>query len=181
MESGIPGNGYPNKGEVNGTVHTHPDYDPNAFYLYDLGVVELKWNGKKPYMPKYGELPELNQLDALKKSPPAEFTAVGYGAQEISPVKIEAERVRMVSYPYLIQVNTGLTGDYSLLLSNNHATGGTCFGDSGGPNFFRDSNVIAGVTSYVKNGNCAGTGGVYRLDRQDALEWLCTDFQVCGD
>src|SRR4029453_9894768 len=38
VESGIPGNGYPNHGDVGGTTHTHPQYDPNAFYLYDLGV-----------------------------------------------------------------------------------------------------------------------------------------------
>lgn len=63
--------------------------------------------------------------------------------------------------------NTGLTGDYSLLLSNNAHTGGTCFGDT---------NVIAGVTSYGLNGNCAGTGGVYRVDRADDLEWLYGQF-----
>jgi len=34
--------------------------------------------------------------------------------------------------------------------------------------------VIAGVTSYARNGNCAGTGGVYRVDRVDDLNWLAT-------
>ena len=51
---------------------------------------------------------------------------------------------------------------------------GTCFGDSGGPNFIGTSNVIAGVTSNAINGNCAGTGGVYRLDRSWNLDWLST-------
>ena len=41
VESGIPANGYPNKGDVGGTPHTHPQYNPNAFYLFDLGVVVL--------------------------------------------------------------------------------------------------------------------------------------------
>jgi secreted trypsin-like serine protease len=63
-------------------------------------------------------------------------------------------------------------GDFSVLLSNNHATGGTCFGDSGGPNFIDDTNVIGGVTSFGLNGNCAGTGGVYRVDKADDLNWL---------
>ena len=62
----------------------------------------------------------------------------------------------------------------SLLLSNNHSTGGTCFGDSGGPNFINDTNVVGGVTSFGLNGNCAGTGGVYRVDRADDLDWLAT-------
>ena len=35
-----------------------------------------------------------------------------------------------------------------MLLSNNHSTGGTCFGDSGGPNFLGDSSVVAGVTLF---------------------------------
>lgn len=34
-----------------------------------------------------------------------------------------------------IQINGGIVGGDSLLLSNNAVAGGTCFGDSGGPNF----------------------------------------------
>lgn len=105
------------------------------------------------------------------------FTAVGYGLQKINPVFVEEERVRMVAYPHLIQINVpGMVGDFSLLLSNNHSTGGTCFGDSGGPNFIGDSNVVGGVTSFGLNGNCAGTGGVYRVDTADDLDWLYDDF-----
>ena len=72
----------------------------------------------------------------------------------------------------LIQVNTGFTGDFSLLLSNNHRTGGTCFGDSGGPNFLGTGNVIAGVTSFALNGSCGGTGGMFRLDRGNVLDFV---------
>src|SRR5438876_11978719 len=31
---------------------------------------------------------------------------------------------------------------------------------------------IAGVTSFGLNGNCAGTGGVFRLDRQNVLDFV---------
>jgi secreted trypsin-like serine protease len=79
----------------------------------------------------------------------------------------------MYSTPHLIAINVpGFTGDFSMLLSNNHATGGTCFGDSGGPNFLGESNVVAGVTSFGLNGNCVGTGGVFRTDRQDVIEFV---------
>ena len=79
----------------------------------------------------------------------------------------------MVSNPHLIQSNVpGFTGDFSLLLSNNTSTGGTCFGDSGGANFLGDSNVIAAVTSFGLNPNCGGTGGVFRLDRQNVLDFI---------
>lgn len=59
-----------------------------------------------------------------------------------------------------------------MLLSNNAATGGTCFGDSGGPNFLGESLVVAAVTSYGLNGSCGGTGGVFRMDRADVLEFV---------
>ena len=177
-QAGTPANGYPFNGEVGGTPYTHPQYNPNAFYLYDLGVVVLD----EPIVKStYGALPQLNQLDSLatkRGRQDVTFTAVGYGLQKSFPDaaawKEHNVRVRMVAYPRLIQINTGLTGDGSLLLSNNAKTGGTCFGDSGGPNFIGTSNVIAGVTSFGMNGNCAGTGGVYRVDRADDLNWLYT-------
>jgi hypothetical protein len=175
VESGIPGNGYPFTGDAGGTTHTHPLYDPNAFFLFDLGVVVLD----APYaLAQYGSLPALNVLDKMARQRGKQdvtFTAVGYGLQLINPVFIESERVRMVAYPKLLQINVpGYGGDFSLLLSNNHSTGGTCFGDSGGPNFIGSTNVVGGVTSFGKNGNCAGTGGVYRVDRADDLDWLAT-------
>ncbi len=181
VDAGRPGNGYPYTGNVGGTTYTHPQYNPNAFYLYDLGVVVLD----EPYpMSAYGALPQLDQLDKLKTQRGKQdlnFTAVGYGLQKSFPDaaswKDVAKRVRMVAYPRLIQINApGSVGDYSILLSNNANTGGTCFGDSGGPNFIGNSNVVAGVTSYGKNGTCAGTGGVYRVDRADDLGWLYSTF-----
>jgi secreted trypsin-like serine protease len=78
----------------------------------------------------------------------------------------------MYAEPHLVQINTGFTGSFSLMLSNNAATGGTCFGDSGGPNYLGTGSVIAGVTSFGLNGNCAGTGGVFRLDRADVLAFV---------
>lgn len=173
VESGIPGNGYPFAGDVFGTTYVHPDFNPAAFFYRDLGVVVLD---EPMVMDEYGALPELDQLDALATTRGRQdvtFTAVGYGLQYINPVFVESERVRMVATPHLIQINTpGFTGDFSLLLSNNHSTGGTCFGDSGGPNFLGDSNVVAGVTSFGINGNCAGTGGVFRVDRAWSLDWV---------
>jgi hypothetical protein len=177
VESGIPGNGYPFDGDVSGTPYTHPQYDPYAFYLYDLGVVVLD---EPMVIGEYGVLPELNVLDKLARRRGLQdvtFTAVGYGLQRINPVFVEAERVRMLATPHLVQINTpGFTGDFSLLLSNNASTGGTCFGDSGGPNFIGDSNVVGGVTSFGLNGSCGGTGGVYRVDRADDLDWLYDTF-----
>jgi V8-like Glu-specific endopeptidase len=41
LQSGIAANGYPYTSEVGGTPYTHPQYNPAAFYLYDLGDVVL--------------------------------------------------------------------------------------------------------------------------------------------
>jgi hypothetical protein len=153
----------------------HPLYETGPFVLHDVGVVVLEDPGV-PGLSTYGVLPEVDQLDALKTRRGLQnvtFTAVGYGLQRINPVFVESQRVRMNATPHLIQINVpGFTGDFSMLLSNNHATGGTCFGDSGGPDFLGDSNVVAGVTSFGINGNCAGTGGVFRMDRQNVLDFV---------
>ncbi|MGI9252500.1 MAG: trypsin-like serine protease [Thermomicrobiales bacterium] len=181
VQSGIPGNGYPYVGKAHGTPYTHPQYDPSAFYAHDLGAVVLD----APLIRSaYGVLPELDQLDALKTrrgTQDVTFTAVGYGMQRSFPDaaswKDQALKVRMIATPKLLQINTGFTGDGSLMLSNNAHTGGTCFGDSGGPNFVRSSPVIGGVTSFSLNGTCSGTGGVYRIDRKDDLDWLYGAFK----
>lgn len=154
--------------------YAHPLYPTAPFFVHDVGVVILEEPGL--VLDEYGTLPEVDQLDAMKTrrgKQDTTFTAVGYGLQRINPVFYEGAKIRMVAYPRLIQINVpGFTGDFSLLLSNNHSTGGTCFGDSGGPNFLGDSNVVAGVTSFGLNGNCAGTGGVFRMDRADVLDFV---------
>jgi secreted trypsin-like serine protease len=168
--------GYPCHGDRAGSVQTHPDYNPDAFFVRDAGVVLLS---EGVSLSKYGALPSLDQFDAFKgkgRVKNVTFTAVGYGLQQAFPDasswKDVAIKVRMVSHPKLVQINNGQVGDFSMQLSNNTNTGGTCFGDSGGPNFLGSSNVVAGVTSYGKNWTCGGSGGVFRMDRSWSLDWI---------
>jgi len=159
------------------SIYTHPDFYTAPFFVHDAGIVVLDTPAVKSV---YGELPAVDQLDALKTKRGTQdvtFTAVGYGLQMSFPDaaswKEHNVKVRMVATPKLNQINVpGFTGDFSLLLSNNANTGGTCFGDSGGPNFLGNSNVVAGVTSFGINGNCAGTGGVFRMDRQNVQDFV---------
>ena len=154
----------------------HPQYEGSPFYLHDVGVVILKKPGVQ--LDEYATLPTANQFDSFKnqKGNKIGFTAVGYGLQESFPDasywKTSNTRTRYVAYPWLVQINGGIVGDYSMLLSNNAYSGGTCFGDSGGANFLGDSLVVAGITSFGLNGNCAGTGGVFRTDRQNVLDFV---------
>lgn len=179
VDAGRPGNGYPFDGPYQGETFTHPDYNPNAFFVRDLGVVVLD----APYNPpsgRFGVLPGLDSLDqyATKRGQnKVTFRAVGYGLQKSFPTaaswKTQADRVRYVTDGIkLNQINGGIVGDFSLLLSNNAHTGGTCFGDSGGPNFISGTDIVAGVTSFGLNGNCAGTGGVFRMDRSWSLDFV---------
>jgi secreted trypsin-like serine protease len=151
--------------------HSHPQFTEALFFLHDVGVIELA-KPIKLSASAYGRLPTVNQLDALASKSSTTFTAVGYGVQQINPAKVVEELIRMSAEPHLIGINSPSTGSFSMLLSNNASTGGTCFGDSGGPDYLGTTNVVAGVTSFGKNGNCAGTGGVFRLDRQDVLEFV---------
>ena len=151
--------------------HSHPQFTEAAFYLHDVGVIELKTAVNLPAS-AYGVLPAVNSLDVLKPSSSTTFTSVGYGLQRVNPAQVQAQKIRMFATPHLLQINTGFTGIGSLLLSNNASTGGTCFGDSGGPNYLGSSRVVAGVTSFGLNGSCGGTGGVFRVDRGDVLAFV---------
>jgi hypothetical protein len=172
--------GYPFEGDVDGTAFTHPDYNPAAFFLYDLGVVVLD---EPVPMDEYGELPDLEVLDGITgRDKKAALTAVGYGLQEINPNRYTGERDRLLATLDLIDTKgvfgvprgTAIKVSGSGVGGDNSDSGGTCFGDSGGPQFLADTNIVAAVTSFGLNGNCAGVGGGYRVDQADDLDWLAT-------
>lgn len=178
VESGIPANGYPFVGEVGGEAFTHPLYDPNAFFLYDLGVVKLD---TPVVMAEYASLPSAGLVDTIQKGRKSgTVTAVGYGLQAASsnPVKPEktvAERVRYQADLMIVDTKGvagigNLPGSNSMVLSGDAKHGGTCFGDSGGPSLVDDT--LVAVTSFGLNGNCAGIGGVFRIDREQELGWI---------
>ena len=151
--------------------HAHPSFTEAQFYLHDVGVIVLKQQVSLPAA-AYGQLPAVNSLDVLVPRRSTVFTTVGYGVQRINPAQEISNWIRMSAQPYLLQINTPFTGGYSMLLSNNASTGGSCFGDSGGPNYLGTSNVIAAVTSSGLGPTCGGTGGVFRLDRADVLAFI---------
>lgn len=179
VESGIPGNGYPSMGDVGGVVHTHPFYLPNAFFLFDLGVVKLS---TPMTVDRYASLPSPGAVDRLGKGrKAAEVTAVGYGLQAAqlgnpSPQQhTRADRIRYQAGLFVVDTQ-GVAGigsipdSNSMVLSGDAKHGGTCFGDSGGP--ILDGDTILGVTSFGLNLNCAGIGGAFRIDRQLEIDWI---------
>ena len=67
---------------------THPDYNDEAFYLHDVGVVDkLEWTNEQT-VTTYGKLPELGYWDdqiAAKKKDRDRYESVGYGLQWSTP------------------------------------------------------------------------------------------------
>jgi hypothetical protein len=73
-------------------------------------------------------------------------------------------------------VSTGTlnaTNTTYLRLSGNAATGdgGTCYGDSGGPNFLGNTNIVAAIT-ITGDAVCRATNVIYRLDTESARSFL---------
>jgi len=170
---------YPFGGGVTGTAYAHPDFDPNAFYLHDLGVVVLDAAVDPSGHGEYGTLPQLGVLDAFETRRGLQdntVTAVGYGLQSasVNDKKTVAHRVRLQAVLDIVNLTgtVGIPAGTSVMVSGNHHTGGTCFGDSGGPLFLQNSNVVVAVTSFGLNANCAGVGGGYRVDEADDLTFV---------
>ncbi len=115
-------------------------------------------------------LPEAGSLSNL--SPNQTFTSVGYGAYEVTNEpgghQYLYNDVRMVATGTLNSVNPAW-----LRISMNPATGngGTCYGDSGGPNVLGDTDVIAAIT-ITGDAICRSTNVDYRLDTESARTFL---------
>ena len=57
-------------------------------------------------------------------------------------------------------------------LNASRGSGGTCFGDSGGPDLLGGTDTVLAVNSYVTNYNCAGVGYAQRVDIPEVLDWI---------
>jgi hypothetical protein len=154
-----------------GVSTPHPLYDDNAFFVHDAGVVAL---ARSVRMSAYGELAPLDWLEQYRSAPKDDhrFETVGYGLERVQGKKEFGGDTRMKSEPKLNSLN-GNPRDTYMVISNNTATGGTCFGDSGGPTFDNTSSrLVVAVTSFGISPNCGGIGGVYRLDQPDDQAFL---------
>ena len=115
-------------------------------------------------------LPEAGSLSDLPKD--QLFTSVGYGAYEVKRGpgghQFLYNDVRMVATGTLNATNKSW-----LRISMNPATGngGTCYGDSGGPNFLGRTDIVA-ATTITGDAICRATNVDYRLDTVSARNFL---------
>jgi secreted trypsin-like serine protease len=150
-----------------GTFHADPQYPGPTSDAHDIAVVVLDKpvKGITPAL-----LPEADSLSGLSST--QQFTSVGYGAYEVtnSPGGHEYlyDDVRMVATGTLNSINKTW-----LRISMNPSTGngGTCYGDSGGPNFLGTTDIVAAIT-ITGDAVCRSTNVDYRLDTPSARAFL---------
>ena len=161
-------------GLIAGTPVSHPDFGTGgASDTHDIAVVLLE---DAPAGITPAQLPTaglLDQLKATRQLRTQTFTAVGYGTVREDKTGgphgfLDSDGVRM----YALQSALNLEKAW-LLLSMNPSTGsgGTCYGDSGGPHFLGgvESNLIVSITG---DAMCRATDKTYRLDTEAARDFL---------
>jgi Trypsin len=157
---------------IRATAYPHPEYDDAAFFQHDLGVLVLS---EPVTLPEYGQLPTAGLLDTLYEEDKHQpYTAVGYGLEGSGPKFSFGGDTRRRAELQLVNLN-GVLGagmGTSAKFSSNANTGGTCFGDSGGPIFISGTTTLVAVVSFGTSSTCSGTSGAYRIDQADDLEFL---------
>jgi secreted trypsin-like serine protease len=161
-------------GLFRGTYHTNPLYGSGgANNTYDIATVVLDTApGRTPAsLPTVGLLSDLKADGSIYDQT---FTAVGYGTvredKTGGPHAFFFDGIRR----YALQSFLSLQPAW-LTLNMNPSTGsgGTCYGDSGGPHFLGgvNSNLIVSVT-VTGDAMCRATDKTYRIDTPWARDFL---------
>jgi len=162
---------------LHGTFHADPNFNKSQSDPADIAVVVLDQPvaGITPArLPAAGVLDQMKANGSLDQS--SSFTAVGYGDYAEVPDNKKPPYPNDGYRRYAVGSFNSLGPSY-LRLTQNAATGngGTCNGDSGGPNFFgagaAETTVIAAITT-TGDTLCNATNVDYRLDIPEARNFL---------
>lgn len=165
-----------------GTFVTNPGFNPSQSDPGDIAVVifsKAVRNITSALLPEAGLFDRMSAKNGLKGQ---KFTAVGYGVIQPTlgggPPTFPDTNLRW----HAVSEFNALNGAW-LRLSQNDATGdgGTCFGDSGGPNFLgagqNETRIIAAIT-ITGDAMCLATNVTYRLDAPAAQTFLANFVDV---
>jgi V8-like Glu-specific endopeptidase len=151
-------------GNYDGEFFEHP--------VIDIAVVKFDEAPLPGVTP--ARLPTLRQFDRVAKG--QKFTAVGYGDQATSFKETnEFTDQRMYAYSAYKSVNRTYL---SLSQNQNQDNGGTCYGDSGGPNFLGtgiyqpDQPLTIAGTTITGDTWCKATNVTLRLDTEPVRAFL---------
>lgn len=153
---------------LRGTYHSHPEFPGPRSDSHDIAVIVLD-------QPAAGitpaTLPTLNQLDGMSLKS-QRFTAVGYGTVRedktggFHPLFFDGRR-RFAEQGFLSLTKSWL----QLSMNPSTGSGGTCYGDSGGPHFLGTSSVVVSIT-ITGDAPCRATDVTYRVDTAGARDFL---------
>jgi hypothetical protein len=147
---------------IAGTYHTNPAFPGPGSNPYDIAVITLQHaaNRTPAELPSEGLLDRLALRDRI-------FTAVGYGTLRNNKCCgfngiVDNDGTRRFVTQHFLSLQKAW-----LLLSMNPSTGsgGTCYGDSGGPHFLggASSNLLVAIT-ITGDAVCRATDKTYRID-----------------
>jgi hypothetical protein len=155
-----------------GTYDVNPNYGHDKHDFHDVAVIILD----EPITDiDPAQLPPEGLLDGMKKSHQLkgqEFVTVGYGRLRNEKTRgphaigdagerYYAEQTFLALKPYWLQIS----------MNPSTGSGGTCYGDSGGPHFLGDSGMVVSLT-VTGDAWCRATDVTYRLDTDSAREYL---------
>ncbi len=153
-----------------GTWHADPGYNQRQSDPHDIAVVvfDEPVAGIEP-----ARLPEAGSLDALPRG--TGFTSVGYGAQSVTISHGPVFHYADVRYAATGTLNAVTPSWLRISMNAARGNGGTCYGDSGGPNFLgagaSESDIVAGTT-ITGDTLCRATNVDYRMDTPSARAFL---------
>lgn len=157
---------------IHGRMVSHPQYQARQDAPNDIAVIILDepvTDVAPAKLPTLGLFDTMNEQNGLKDQT---FTAVGYGIQE--PITGAGGITHVFDGRRMVSVSSfsALNNNWIRALQTQ-ATGdsGTCNGDSGGPNFLGDSDMLAGIT-IMGDMECFATNVMGRLDTPAAREFL---------
>ena len=139
----------------------------------DIAVVHLD---ETPPIDHFARLPTAGLLSSLNLKDRT-FTSVGFGRTRVDKTRGQNNiqpnvdpDVRNVANPAFRSLQSG-----AITMSGNPATGdgGFCFGDSGGPLFLDNSDLMVAITNYGDYA-CRSNDRLYRLDIDFARQFLAS-------
>jgi len=157
-----------------GTYYLNPAYGHDMHDANDVAVIILdeaipNTEIEPAELPPAGLLTDMKDNHQLKGQ---QFVTVGYGtlrddktggpaALDGSGVRYYAEQTFLALKPFWLQIS----------MNPSTGSGGTCYGDSGGPHFLAGTDMVVSLT-VTGDAWCRATDVTYRLDTDSARSYL---------
>ncbi len=177
-----------------GTAYPNPDYGTYlsgnygspTFSYRDVGIIIFDEPIPTSVVDEYGELPPAGLVDTLPVM--TDLTLVGYGMQyHLSPRNSGIQNtwagylMRNTAQAKLLSNNFAWSDEFIRITANlGQGKGGVAYGDSGGPVFLGQTNIVLAVNSHVTNPNCAGETYHSRIDIPEVLDWITQEVNIYG-